>query len=1450
MRKLIFLISLFLICFNSAFSQRGKNGDLVVTAATVVNAYTSLSVNAGAGATTLTVANNVLNIPGLGNLAQGDLIMIVQMQGISRYDWGTDSPNISIGLPYVEAPNVPQNTFPVGHESNPYQNGHKFGKIFNYHRAGNYELREVQGVSGSNNIILTCPLENTYEAFGHVQVIRVPRYNNLTINSPGSITAIPWNGSVGGVVAIEVNQNLVLNVVGAINVTGQGFRGGVAAGTSIVGNATPHTQGAGNGDVSLGSPNIASGGEIGESIFGSGSVEYAAEYSRYGRGAIANGGGGGGPQNAGGGGGANVGDTTGHTGKGIPPRGTGNIYDVYWNAEKPNMATTLSSGGGRGGYTYATSSQNPNIGPNKSAWSGNARKENGGYGGHALVYNSSKIFLGGGGGAGGQDSGQGGSGGAGGGIVHLTVYGTISGTGTIEANGGDGQNSNPNNQSTLLNERKGNDGAGGGGGGGYIYVKNSNPIPVSVGLIANGGNGGTHSLRVGSNNGSSELCGPGAGGAGGGIAYTSGTPSTSIIGGSPGGTLYAKGAIGNQNPALGQNPMALQFPMNGATGGGNGLTNLPAPTYDLIAANDTICGSQSATLTVSVTGTLPGGTHVGWYTDQFGGTEIATGTTFNTPVISSTTTYYVGVCPGGTFRKPVTVVVGLNPVISGTANITHADCATGGAISGLTASGGVGTLLYDWNGTETAGPNLSDASAGDYILTVTDANGCSTQSGPHTISGVGGPSISGIANVTNATCITGGSITGLSVSGGTGTLTYTWNGNSYPGPNLPDTVAGSYILIVMDANNCSAQSGPHVIGTTPLPSITGTPIITNENCNNGGSITGLSVTGGVEPYTYSWSGTSSSTIDLLDTLAGIYILTVTDGNGCPVQSASYEIEVDSEPVISGTAAVVDATCITGGSITGLTVSGGVGSYTYQWNSTTTSTINLSDAAPGDYTLTVTDGNNCSAISSTYTIYAPDMPTIDGTAAIVNATCTSPGSITGLTVSGGTTPYSYVWNSSPTLTIDLTGAAAGQYTLTVIDDSDCMVQSGPHTIGTVAPPTLGGTLTIEDATCTQGGSITGITVTGGVEPYSYEWNGNTTLGIDLINVSAGPYTLEVKDANGCVLTSGPHTIASQGAPSITGTATVINATCTTGGSITGLSASGGVGPYTYSWNGNPNPTINISGLQPGTYTLEVEDANGCITTSAPYIIASPSSPVIGGNLVVEDANCVEGGNITGITISGGLAPYTYSWNGGTYSTLNLFNVPVGVYTLTVTDAGQCTTTGSPITVSEDVFVDAQFTYSPNPVLINDPVQFNDASVGNIVSWNWQIDTAQISLQHPTYVFTKDGFYNVKLIVVDANGCIDSITIVIEVISDLEVPNVITANGDGVNDFFVLKGLLPNTKLLILNRWGNLIYTSDNYDNTWNGRDVSGNSVVEGVYTYVVTSPDGNRKQGFVHVVHTP
>ena len=479
----------------------GKDGELTVTAAnTVVNKYGKLAVDAPAGSSMIAVDNpggaNGLDI---NTLTAGDLIMIVQMSGAS-----------------IDTSNTPS-----------------YGQVTNLNNAGRHEFVTVNKVQG-NTITINPPcggLRYSYTASGKVQIIRVPQYTNLTINSGASLTAPAWNGVIGGIVVVNVQNNAIIN--GNVEANGLGFRGGALSGAGGAGFRTDHV-----------TNQQDFGAEKGESIVG-----YQADYDllggRYGRGAAANGGGGGTSHNSGGGGGANGTNGKAWTGQGVMDGSV--VGAAAWNLDPGYVANlnklTDSSGGGRGGYSYAINNENALVkGPGDCLWGGDCRREVGGLGGRPVNQDTSgRIFFGGGGGAGAQNNDTGGAGGNGGGLIYIMAD-TVSGNGTLRANGANG--------GATRGESR--DGAGGAGSGGTIVVS-ARVLNNGLNAQANGGNGGNQLAPVAPFDLESE--GPGGGGAGGYIAFSGGAMTTQVNGGANG-TSAA--------------PSVSEFTPNGATRGATG----------------------------------------------------------------------------------------------------------------------------------------------------------------------------------------------------------------------------------------------------------------------------------------------------------------------------------------------------------------------------------------------------------------------------------------------------------------------------------------------------------------------------------------------------------------------------------------------------------------------------------------------------------------------------------------------------------------------------------------------------------------------------------------------------------------------------------------------------------------------------------------------------------------
>jgi hypothetical protein len=486
----------------NANANPGKDGSKTITIANqIVNEFTNLTANASSGATTITVSSSSLNANSRfsSSLAAGDLILIIQMQGASI----TTTDNSS------------------------------YGNVSNYNNCGKYEYAKVASVPNATSITLANSLVNSYTSSGKVQVVRVPRYTDLTINVGASISTDGWDGTKGGIVAIEVANNVVLN--GSINVNSKGFRGGSIEQNSIMpGNITTRRTSDSN-----------NGAEKGESIAGPAS---SLSNGQYGRGAPANGGGGGNAHNAAGGGGSNAGITTGYTGTGNPDISDPN-WVTAWNLEVAGFANTTSPGGGRGGYTYSQNGANPlTKAPGHTDWGGDNRNNVGGFGGRPLDYSTGRIFMGGGGGAGDSNNNTAQPAGNGGGIVFLLVKGNVTGTGTIYANGATPDRTlGPN----------GRDGSSGGGGGGTVLIYHFSGSTSGISIQSAAGYGGSQNLTA-----TSEAEGAGGGGGGGYVAITNLPPITISVAGGPNGHSNSSSVAA--------------FTPNGATSGAPGtIVSLP-----------------------------------------------------------------------------------------------------------------------------------------------------------------------------------------------------------------------------------------------------------------------------------------------------------------------------------------------------------------------------------------------------------------------------------------------------------------------------------------------------------------------------------------------------------------------------------------------------------------------------------------------------------------------------------------------------------------------------------------------------------------------------------------------------------------------------------------------------------------------------------------------------------
>ena len=1328
-----------------ALAQRAKDGNkIVATNNAIINEYTTLTNNANSGDTQIQVQNSNLNTNNrfAAPLVAGDLIMIIQMQGASL------SGGFFVGLNNT--------TFGLPNDST-------WGRISNYNNCGNYQLVEVLSVPNATTITLNCALQFDFTLSGKVQIVRIPRYYNLTVNAGVNLTCDTWSGTKGGIIAYEVDGNFTLN--GTLNADAKGFRGGEKENRSTF------------GLNQVASDTADAGAQKGEGIGGFKS-DYNYLGGRFCKGAAANAGGGGDCHNAGGGGGGNGGDTSLYRAVGVPNISNTNFITAF-NLEAAGFANTISTGGGRGGYSASTNNVSPLTngplanGSNSNNWGGDLRRKNGGYGGRPLDYNAGKIFLGGGGGAGDMDDNYGGRGGNGGGLIYGVVFGHVFGTGTISSNGENGESTTAT--SAPLSGNRGQDGAGGAGAGGTIIL-HTYGTSTAIACRANGGNGGLQTLFAGAFNNNNQAQGPGGGGSGGFIRKNNNTITTSVLG----------GANGTTNSSSMQN-----FPCNGATKGAAGTVDVTNNLPNITVFNDTICPGTSAAL--NATAINISGTNIEWYDAAVGGNLLFTGNAFTTPILNANTDYYVSDCPLH-FRKKVSVIMLTANTLNFNAGVNQQLCAQTTAqlnatIPATNASGvwtTLGTSSISNNVLETSA--VSNLSSGDNTFVWTVTSGCVVASDTIIIhvdalnnvanagtnqqvcattanlAAITGPTftgnwqiISGIGNISNT------SSNNTTVSNlGLGTNKFTWTINSQNScPSSVDTVEINVLETpsTSDAGNNQSICTNIVTLNANMPTvgigfwnvITGTSSIANSNSNNA---TASNLSLGVNKFV--WSITNGSCNVNTDTV------TITVSNNLSASNAGNDI------IVCGTNAQLNAT----------TPAIGTGSW---------STLNIA--------ATIANTNNSNS------------------------------QITNLESGNNVFVWSVTGNNCPTNTdtvivfVSLPPSAASAGTDFSVCSTTANLNANTPLIGNGNWATLSSTATIQNPNSTTtlvSNLIVGViqfvyTVSNGSCPVSTDTVDVTVY--DALNTNAGPDKTVCSDTSRLNAIPNLANIAAWetiGAGQLTNPS-VFNSI------VTNLQVGNNLFVYKVS---NANcasvfDTVNIFRMQPPSIANAGANKSVC-KTEAQLQANSPANGIGTWTIVSGSGNINEVNNASTNVTNLGLGTNVFEWTvSKSYCASNSAMVSVNAFAVDSTMKAMKDTTITPSDVVT-LYATGGATYLWEPS--------NYLSCTNCAT--------------PFFNGVSDFVYNITI--TNSNGCSINDTLVIKtaLTKFVEIADVFSPNANDVTnrELRIHSSGLKTLIFMVYDEWGQLVFEikeGENFDNSWDGK-YKGVPLSSATFNYIISA----------------
>lgn len=522
------------------------------------------------------------------------------------------------------------------------------------------------------------------------------------------------------------------------------------------------------------------------------------------------------------------------------------------------------------------------------------------------------------------------------------------------------------------------------------------------------------------------------------------------------------------------------------------------------------------------------------------------------------------------------------------------------------------------------------------------------------------------------------------------------------------------------------------------------------------------------------------------------------------------------------------------------MAGGNTPYTYAWSDNSSDSI-ADNLIAGTYTITVSDVNSCTG-TATNTVSQPNpleivVSTSDYNGYEISCYNFSDGEIS-IASSGGTTPYQYDWNSGQFSSNPINNLSEGNYNLVLTDANNCQLDS---IITLSQPDSLYATTNISqynggwEVSCAQStdGSID-ISTFNGVSPYQYNWNNGQFNSQDINFLPVGTYTLELEDLNGCLFVD---SFTLEAPDSIENTLTTseyvggwgVSCFEANDGSITSNST-GGTQPYNYTWSNNAGNNSSIANLEAGTYTLTITDDNGCefideATITEPDELTASSS--------IENITCYDymDGSFE-VYVSGGTEIYSYAWSDSSINSSYRVDLEPGTYTVTITDTNNCQTSIYN-TISQP---DSMGVWVPDSMEIiyggiaEIEALYKENGRANYFNWTPEQDLNCYDCPEIEASPLENIYYTVEFF--DDYGCSVKDSIFIKADEKIfYAPNAFSPNNDNNNDFFTIYSSgVRLFKMRIFNRWGEMIFLTEDIETGWNGVNTNGSIASEGVYIY--------------------